>query len=66
MDPARFRPVFTHFSLFVQAKRSGVDCIILPEENRKDFTELPAYITAGLEAHFVSNYADVFKIAFAP
>lgn len=50
----------------MQAKRSGVDCIILPEENRKDFTELPAYITTGLEVHFVSNYADVFKIAFAP
>lgn len=48
----------------LQAKRSGVNCIILPEENRKDFTELPDYITAGLEVHFVSNYADVFKIAF--
>lgn len=50
----------------IAAKRSGVTCIILPEENRKDFTELPDYITAGLEAHFVSVYADVFKIAFEP
>lgn len=50
----------------MQAKRSGVDCIILPEENRKDFTELPAYITAGLEVHFVNTYADVFPIVFGP
>lgn len=48
----------------IAAKRSGVTCIILPEENRKDFTELPEYITSGIEAHFVSNYEDVFKIAF--
>lgn len=48
----------------IAAKRSGVTCIILPEENKKDFTELPTYITDGLEVHFVSNYSDVFKIAF--
>lgn len=48
----------------IAAKRSGVTCIILPSENRKDFEELPSYITEGLEVHFVSNYSDVFKIAF--
>lgn len=48
----------------IAAKRSGVTCIILPEENRKDFEELPKYITEGLEVHFVSNYKDVFPIAF--
>lgn len=47
-----------------QAKRSGVDCVILPEENRKDFTELADYITSGLDVHFVSKYADVYKIVF--
>lgn len=55
---------FHTFILFVQAKRTGVNCVILPEENRKDFTELADYITSGLEVHFVSNYADVYKIAF--
>lgn len=47
-----------------QAKRSGVTCIIFPEENRHDFAELPDFITSGLETHFVSNYSDVFKIVF--
>ncbi|XP_037039119.1 lon protease homolog, mitochondrial [Bradysia coprophila] len=48
----------------IAAKRIGVNCVILPEENRKDFTELADYITSGLEVHFVSNYEDVYRIAF--
>ncbi|KAL5287438.1 LONP1 family protein [Megaselia abdita] len=48
----------------IAAKRSGVTCIILPSENRKDFEELPKYITEGLDVHFVSQYSDVFSIAF--
>lgn len=49
----------------IAAKRSGVDCIILPEENKKDYTDLPTYITDGLEVHFVDHYSDVYKIVFA-
>ncbi|XP_075161625.1 lon protease homolog, mitochondrial isoform X2 [Haematobia irritans] len=48
----------------IAAKRSGVTCIILPEENRKDYDELPTFITDGLEVHFASIYDDVYKIAF--
>ncbi|XP_053955007.1 lon protease homolog, mitochondrial isoform X1 [Anastrepha ludens] len=48
----------------IAAKRSGVTCIILPEENKKDFAELPSYITDGIEVHFATNYEDVYKIAF--
>uniref|UniRef100_A0A1A9WSM3 Lon protease homolog n=1 Tax=Glossina brevipalpis TaxID=37001 RepID=A0A1A9WSM3_9MUSC len=48
----------------IAAKRSGITCIILPEENRKDFAELPQYITDGLEVHFAAIYDDVYKIAF--
>jgi ATP-dependent Lon protease len=48
----------------IAAKRSGVTCIVMPEENKKDYTDLPAFITDGLEAHFVSNYSDVFDIVF--
>ncbi|GAB0086329.1 Lon protease homolog, mitochondrial [Sergentomyia squamirostris] len=47
----------------IAAKRIGVTCIILPDENRKDYTELQDYIKEGLEIHFVNNYEDVFKIA---
>lgn len=47
-----------------QAKRVGVNCIILPEENKKDFNDLPKYITDGLEVHFVSTFEDVYRICF--
>lgn len=49
----------------IAAKRVGVDCIILPEENKKDFADLPEFIRNGLTVHFVSNYDQVFDIAFS-
>ncbi|XP_071480522.1 lon protease homolog, mitochondrial-like [Diadema antillarum] len=48
----------------IAAKRAGVDCIILPAENRKDFSDLPSFITEGLEVHFVEHYRDVYSIIF--
>jgi len=48
----------------IAARRADVDCIILPEGNRKDFADLPEFVKQGLEVHFVSNYNDVYKIAF--
>nr|XP_008201104.1 PREDICTED: lon protease homolog, mitochondrial isoform X1 [Tribolium castaneum] len=48
----------------IAAKRSGVKCIILPEENKKDFNDLPKFITDGLEVHFVSTYDEVYNIVF--
>lgn len=48
----------------IAAKRVGVKCVILPEENRKDFTELPEYISKDLEVHFVREYSDVYNIVF--
>ncbi|XP_014598643.1 PREDICTED: lon protease homolog, mitochondrial isoform X1 [Polistes canadensis] len=48
----------------IAAKRVGVNCIILPEENKKDFNDLPKYITDGLEVHFASTFEDVYRICF--
>lgn len=48
----------------IAAKRVGVNCVILPEENRKDYTELPEFITKDLEVHFVKEYSDVYNIVF--
>ena len=47
-----------------QAKRVDVNCVILPSENRKDFSDLPSYITDGLEVHFVDHYRDIYDIVF--
>lgn len=56
--------IIIDYCMYFQAKRSGIKCIILPEENKKDFNDLPNFITEGLEVHFVSEYDEVFKIAF--
>uniref|UniRef100_A0A673CST8 Lon protease homolog, mitochondrial n=1 Tax=Sphaeramia orbicularis TaxID=375764 RepID=A0A673CST8_9TELE len=46
----------------IAARRAGVTCIILPSENRKDFSDLPDYITQGLEVHFVDHYSQIYPI----
>lgn len=48
----------------IAARRCNVTCIILPAENRRDFTDLASYITEGLEVHFVEDYKNAFKILF--
>ncbi|KAJ3026700.1 UNVERIFIED_CONTAM: ATP-dependent Lon protease pim1 [Siphonaria sp. JEL0065] len=48
----------------IAAKRSGVKTILFPASNRSDWDELPGYIKDGLDVHFVSWYADIFKIVF--
>lgn len=49
----------------IAAKRVGVTCLIMPAENKKDFADLPKYITDGLEVHFAEHYADVYRIIFS-
>ncbi|XP_070541790.1 lon protease homolog, mitochondrial-like [Ptychodera flava] len=49
----------------IAARRVGVNCIILPQENRKDYSDLPSFITEGLEVHFVDHYREVFNIVFS-
>uniref|UniRef100_A0A8C6PGX0 Lon protease homolog, mitochondrial n=1 Tax=Nothobranchius furzeri TaxID=105023 RepID=A0A8C6PGX0_NOTFU len=48
----------------IAARRAGVTCIVLPAENRKDFSDLPDYITEGLEVHFVDHYSQIYPIVF--
>ena len=48
----------------IAAKRVGVECVLLPAENRKDFDDLPSFITEGLEVHFVDHYREIFRIVF--
>uniref|UniRef100_A0A2K6VQS2 Lon protease homolog, mitochondrial n=1 Tax=Onchocerca volvulus TaxID=6282 RepID=A0A2K6VQS2_ONCVO len=48
----------------IAAKRAGVNCIILPEENRKDFSDLPDFIRKNVDIHFVSHYDQIYDIIF--
>eukprot|EP00568_Trieres_chinensis_P005034 CAMPEP_0183299092 /NCGR_PEP_ID=MMETSP0160_2-20130417/5907_1 /TAXON_ID=2839 ORGANISM="Odontella Sinensis, Strain Grunow 1884" /NCGR_SAMPLE_ID=MMETSP0160_2 /ASSEMBLY_ACC=CAM_ASM_000250 /LENGTH=937 /DNA_ID=CAMNT_0025461261 /DNA_START=30 /DNA_END=2843 /DNA_ORIENTATION=+ len=46
------------------ARRAGIKCIIFPNENKRDFDELPDYLKEGIDVHFAGEYADVYKVAF--
>lgn len=46
------------------AKRAGVTCLILPAENKKDYTDLADFITEGLNTHFVNHYSEIYDILF--
>lgn len=52
-----------HLPIF-QAKRSGMRCVILPEENRKDYSDLPEFIREGIEVHYADTYTDIFNTVF--
>lgn len=49
----------------IAAKRVGVNCIIMPAENKKDFSDLPDFISEGLEVHFADHYNDVYNIVLS-
>lgn len=48
----------------IAAKRAGVDTVILPNDNRKDFDDLPQVVKDDVIVHFADTYEDVYKIAF--
>ncbi len=49
----------------IAARRVGIRELIFPNDNQKDFEELPDYIRNGLKAHFVSYFDDVLTVAFS-
>lgn len=48
----------------IAARRSGLEVIIFPKDNQRDYEELPNYLKKGLEVHFVEHYDEIFHIAF--
>eukprot|EP00752_Nemacystus_decipiens_P005164 g4687.t1 len=48
----------------IAARRAGVQCLVFPQGNKRDFDELPDYLKDGLEVHFAREYGDVFEVAF--
>ena len=49
------------------ARRAGIDMIICPERNRKDVMEdLPEEVRESIKFEFVSDVADVLKMALLP
>ncbi|MEH6582769.1 MAG: endopeptidase La [Halioglobus sp.] len=48
----------------IAARRSKIMELILPHANRRDFEELPDYLSEGMNVHFARNYRDVFEFVF--
>ena len=47
----------------IGARRVGIDTLIFPEDNRRDWEELEAYITEGITVHFARTFSDVLEVA---
>ncbi len=48
----------------IAARRAGVRELILPEDNRSDYEEVPEHIRKGLKVHFASVFEDVVPLLF--
>ncbi len=48
----------------IAARRVGIQELIFPADNRKDFEELPEYIRSGLKVHFAEQFSDVLRVAY--
>jgi ATP-dependent Lon protease len=48
----------------IAARRAGIRELILPEDNRGDFEEVPDHVKKGLKVHFARSYEDVVPLLF--
>ena len=46
----------------VAARRAGVNTLVLPRGNEKDWVELPEHLTQGIRIEFVDDLARVLEI----
>ncbi|MCX6989609.1 MAG: endopeptidase La [Chlamydiae bacterium] len=49
---------------FIAGKRSGLKALIFPKDNQRDYDELPKHIKVGIKVYFVSEYQEVYNVAF--
>jgi ATP-dependent Lon protease len=50
----------------IAARRAGIKEILLPEDNRGEFEEVPEHVRKGLTIHFVSRFEEVVPHLFSP
>ncbi len=60
----RILPVGGIKEKIIAARRARFKEIILPAQNKKDLSEIPAYITKGMTFHFVEDMKQVLERAF--
>jgi len=49
----------------IAARRVGIKQLILPEDNRKDYEELPDYLKKGMQLQFAKHFDEVARLTFA-
>merc|ERR1719464_599165 len=49
----------------IASRRERVNTICLPRQNEAEFIELKEYVRAGITAHFIDHFDDIYSIAFA-
>jgi ATP-dependent Lon protease len=48
----------------IAARRAGIRELILPQDNRSDFEEVPEHIRKGIKVHFASVFEEVAQLLF--
>ena len=48
----------------IAAKRVGIKKLILPEDNRRDYDELPDYVRKGMTVNFAAHFDQVRELLF--
>ena len=48
----------------IAARRAGINQLIFPEENKKDFEDLDDMITGGIKTHFIKRFEEILPICF--
>ena len=48
----------------IAARRIGIKELILPDDNRKDYQELPDYLQEGMTVHFAKHFDEVARLTF--
>ncbi len=49
----------------IAARRAGIKEILMPEDNRGEYDEVPEHVRKGLTIHFVSRFEDVAALLFS-
>lgn len=48
----------------IAARRENIQTVLLPRQNEADYVELKEYLRAGMTAHFIDHYDDIYRLAF--
>ena len=49
--------------MVLAAARFGIKELLLPEDNRNDWSEVPEEVRAKLKVHFIRHISDALKLA---